>query len=109
VHLLTCVNVFIREKYAHMKSTIFWIASPCSSEKARRFGETCRLSLHSRGACHARNQQDAALKREVCCHNRHSPNYENVKSSEIPADQHLLFHILEEHCGLSECVIVIYS
>jgi hypothetical protein len=44
-----------------MKRTIAWVVSPCSSERARRFGGIYLLPLRDRRARQAKNQQKLTL------------------------------------------------
>jgi hypothetical protein len=48
VEVLTAVTV---------KSAVFWVVTPCSSERTQRFGGIYLLNLQGRRVRHARNQQ----------------------------------------------------
>jgi hypothetical protein len=45
---------------AGVKTTVFWVLAPCSSEIVRRFGGTYCLKLQGRIVSQARNQQKQA-------------------------------------------------
>jgi hypothetical protein len=46
-----------------LRSTVFWVVTPCSSEKASRFGRTCHLYLQGRTV----NQAGRALFAACFC------------------------------------------
>jgi hypothetical protein len=44
-----------------MKSAVFWVVTPCSLERARRFGWTCRLHMQSKTIWEIRTQLSACF------------------------------------------------
>jgi hypothetical protein len=91
-----------------MKDGVFWIATPCSSERARRFGGTWRLHLQGWKVSQARNQQKlisslslvllvtylayfSALKMEATCSFESSVEFQQICTRRyIPEDRTLL-------------------
>jgi hypothetical protein len=78
--------------FQKLNSTVFWVITPWSSNRTRRFGGNCRLHLQDRRVNQARNQQKhSQLKTKAICSFETSCSLRTTRHYN-PEDRHLHSH-----------------